>query len=103
MIPSGHLAHDHLTRTRAAVHHPAWTPDIEPSQRAAQAAIERLLASWDSDTARGLEAAHLWEDAAMDAIDALSVLLGAVDLAESSEPAQSATAAPRLISPRARP
>jgi hypothetical protein len=96
---------------RASVPHSDRTSDIDPSQPAAEAAIEKLLASWHSDDSRGLESAYLWEDAAMDAIDALSALLGAVDLAETAgtpEPAVTAGAeettvsAPRLISQRSR-
>lgn len=87
---------------RASAHRSARTHDIDPSQPAAEAAIERLLASWQSHDSRGLESAYLWEDAAMEAIDALSVLLGAVDLAETTDAAESGESGPRMISQRSR-
>lgn len=55
--------------------------------------MEKLLASWDGDESRRLESAHRWEGTAMEAIDALSALLGEVDLAGSG---------PVLVSQRAR-
>jgi hypothetical protein len=93
VIPSGTLDHDRLARARASAQHPARTADVAASQRTAQAAIDKLLTTWHAGPSRALESAPLWEDAALEAIDALSALLGEVDLAH---------AGPVLISQRSR-
>jgi hypothetical protein len=82
MILSGNIDHDRVARSAAAARQAAQEARVDATRRSAEHAVDTLLASWREDDG-DLDAAHQWEVNAMDAIDALSALLAALDLART--------------------
>jgi WXG100 family type VII secretion target len=94
MIISGDLALDREAHLAASSTLSARLAELDERRRAAEACVDALLSSW-----RGNAATHFasrwqeWDDAASDVVDALSALLGAVDLARGDVLATDSTAA----------
>lgn len=82
MIISGNLALDRAAHRAASSSLSARLAELDERRRAAEACVDALLASWRGEAATCF-AAHWqeWDGAATDVVDALSALLGAVDLA----------------------
>jgi uncharacterized protein YukE len=82
MIISGHLQHDRTGRSVVSSFAAARVADVDARRRAAEASIDTLVVAWQGGTARHQGSGwQEWDSAARDAIDALSALLGALDLA----------------------
>jgi uncharacterized protein YukE len=82
MIISGHLQHDRSSRAVVSSSTAARVAEVDARRRAAEASIDALVVAWQGGTARHQRSGwQEWDDAARDAIDALSALLGALDLA----------------------
>lgn len=81
MIISGDIDLDRAAHVAATASLSARLTELDERRRAAEACVDALLAAW-----RGEAATHFaslwqeWDGAATDVIDALSALLGAVDL-----------------------
>ncbi|HSF35946.1 MAG TPA: WXG100 family type VII secretion target [Nocardioides sp.] len=82
MIISGHLQHDRTGRAVVSSFTDARVAEVDARRRAAEASIDALVVAWQGGAARHQRSGwHEWDDAARDAIDALSALLAALDLA----------------------
>jgi uncharacterized protein YukE len=82
MIISGHLQHDRSGRAVVSSFTAARIAEVDARRRAAEASIDALVVAWQGGTARHQRSGwQEWDDVAHDAIDALSALLGALDLA----------------------
>jgi uncharacterized protein YukE len=102
MIISGRLQHDRSSRTVVPSFTAARIAEVDARRRAAEASIDALVVAWQGGTARRQRSGwQEWDDAAHDAIDALSALLGALDLArrELADPEQGPTV-PRQVDRR---
>ena len=82
MIISGHLHHHHPRPSIDSTRLAARVAEIDARRRDAELSIDALVVAWQGGAAlhRG---SHwdAWDAAAHDTIDALSALLGALDLA----------------------
>ena len=84
MIISGSIALDSAAHAAASSDLAARLADLDERRRAAELAVDVLLSSWRGDA--GSHFASQWQEwdaGARDVIDALSALLGAIDLARS--------------------
>jgi uncharacterized protein YukE len=82
MIISGQLQHDRSGRAVVSSFAAARIAEVDARRRAAEACIDALVAAWQGGAARHQGSGwQEWDSAARDAIDALSALLGALDLA----------------------
>lgn len=82
MIISGHLHHDRPARAAVSSSAAARIAEVDARRRAAAASIDALAVAWQGGTARHQGSGwQQWDDAAHDAIDALSAMLGSLDLA----------------------
>ena len=93
MIISGHLQHDRSGRSVVSSFAAARIAEVDARRRAAEASIDALVVAWQGGTVRHQGSGwHEWDDAARDAIDALSALLGSLDLAREELAAARAAA-----------
>lgn len=101
MIISGSLAIDRAAHEAASSDLAALLAGLDERRRAAELAVDLLLSSWRGDAASHFAARwQEWDAGARDVIDALSALLGAIDLARAEiDEADSASAqgADRLL------
>lgn len=82
MIPSGYLTADRVDRARAAGRLSARLAVLEARRRSAEHVVAVLLETWGESVIDQQQTGwQEMDDAARDVIDALSALLGAVDLA----------------------
>jgi uncharacterized protein YukE len=82
MIISGHLHHVRSRRDVVSSFTAARTAEVDARRRAAEASIDALLVAWQGGSASHQRSGwQEWDDAAHETIDALSALLGALDLA----------------------
>ena len=82
MIISGPLAIDRAAHEAAASDLAARLAGLDERRRAAELTVDLLLSSWRGDAASHVAARwQEWDSGARDVIDALSALLGAIDLA----------------------
>ena len=82
MIISGHLQHDRSGRSVVSSFAAARIAELDTRRRAAEASIDALVVAWQGGTARHQGSGwHEWDSAARDAIEALTALLGALDIA----------------------
>ncbi|GAA5109002.1 hypothetical protein GCM10023339_08630 [Alloalcanivorax gelatiniphagus] len=92
MILSGYLSHDRADRAATSARLSSRIAEIEARRRAAERSVGQLADAWRGDAGRHEESGwQEWDDAARHAIDALSALLGTLDLARE-EAAQAAEA-----------
>lgn len=98
MIPSGRLHHHDLTARESGSSRLAAArrlADLDARRRTAEHAVDTLLETWrESPIAQQRTGWQEMDDAARDVIDALSALLGELDLARD-EVAVSPLPAPR--------
>lgn len=81
MIISGDLALDRAAHQAASSTLSARLAELDERRRAAEACVDALLSSWRGDAATHFASRwQEWDGAACDVVDALSALLGAVDL-----------------------
>ena len=84
MIISGTVAVDRAAHEAAASDLAARLAGLDERRRAAELAVDLLLSSWRGDAATHFaERWQEWDTGARDVIDALSALLGAIDLARA--------------------
>ena len=101
MIISGSVAIDRAAHAAASSDLAARLAGLDERRRAAELAVDVLLSSWRGDA--GSHFASRWQEwdaGARDVIDALSALLGAIDLARADiddADAASGLAADRLL------
>lgn len=101
MIISGSVAIDRAAHAAASSDLTARLAGLDERRRAAELAVDLLLSSWRGDA--GSHFASRWQEwdaGARDVIDALSALLGAIDLARADiddADAASGLAADRLL------
>ncbi|GAA1934544.1 WXG100 family type VII secretion target [Nocardioides hwasunensis] len=103
MIVSGTLALDRAVQAAAAAEFAVRLSELDERRRDAEQAIDALLVSWRGNAASHFAArAHEWDSAAMEVIDSLSALLGAVDIArrELEDADEHAVAVPRQVRSR---
>lgn len=94
MIISGSVALDRAAHAAASSDLAARLAGLDERRRAAELAIDVLLASWRGDAASHFTSQwQEWDAGARDVIDALSALLGAVDLARDDIDRADASAA----------
>lgn len=82
MILSGYLTADSVDRASASGRLSTRLAEIEARRRSAQDAVDALVEAWRENPV--VQHQHQWrevDDAAHDVVDALSSLLGAIDLA----------------------
>jgi WXG100 family type VII secretion target len=100
MIISGSVALDRAAHAAASTDLAARLAALDERRRAAELAIDALLSSWRGDAASHFASRwQEWDAGARDVVDALSALLGAVDLARDDldrADASGAEAADRL-------
>jgi WXG100 family type VII secretion target len=101
MIISGSVALDRAAHAAASSDLAARLAGLDERRRAAELAVDLLLSSWRGDAASHFAARwQEWDAGARDVIDALSALLGAIDLARADideADSTSAQAADRLL------
>jgi WXG100 family type VII secretion target len=94
MIISGSVALDRAAHAAASSDLAARLAGLDERRRAAELAIDVLLASWRGDAASHFASQwQEWDAGARDVIDALSALLAAVDLARDDIDRADASAA----------
>jgi WXG100 family type VII secretion target len=101
MIISGSVALDRAAHAAASSDLAARLAGLDERRRSAELAIDVLLSSWCGEAATHFASRwQEWDAGARDVIDALSALLGAVDLARADvdgADASGAEAAERLL------
>ena len=101
MIISGTVAIDRAAHEAASSDLAARLAGLDRRRRAAELAVDLLLCSWRGDAATHFaQRWQEWDAGARDVIDALSALLGAIDLARADlaeTDAASAQGADRLL------
>jgi WXG100 family type VII secretion target len=81
MIISGHLALDPAAHQAASSTLAARLAELDQHRRTASACVDALLSSWRGDAATHFASRwQEWDGAACDVVDALSALLGAIDI-----------------------
>lgn len=82
MIFSGDVTLDHAAHDAASSSMSARLAELDQRRRAAATTVDALLTSWRGDAATHFSSRwQEWDGAATDVVDALSALLGAIDLA----------------------
>lgn len=96
MILSGNPCLDRAAHAAASSSMSARLAELDQRRRTAASTVDALLSSWRGDAATHFSSRwQEWDDAATDVVDALSALLGAIDLARRDLEASDAGSAAR--------